>query len=140
MTLSSMQGVRGNLAQLYSTLSEASWTGTHGGRMLFALAFMHSQLRERRRFRTLGYSSPCDFCDTDFQARARPSVPCPVHAVALQQTTLHISCNSLTCNVCGAVQFISLCQKVTSLRKPWNAQLSFTSARCHAKRHWVCSL
>lgn len=70
------QGIRGSLAQLYSTCSEASWTGAHSGRLLFALAFMHSQLLGRRRFHTLGYNIPYDYSDADFKARACLSVCC----------------------------------------------------------------
>lgn len=79
------QGIRGSLAQLHGTCWEASWTGAHAGRLLFALAFMHSQLLGRRRFHILGYNIPCDYSDADFKARACLSFMLTVNELAPQQ-------------------------------------------------------
>lgn len=38
-------------------------------KLLFALAYFHSVLLERRKFRTLGLNIPYDFNDTDFKVR-----------------------------------------------------------------------
>lgn len=40
-------------------------------KLLFSLAYFHSVLLERRKFRTLGLNIPYDFNDTDFKVRLR---------------------------------------------------------------------
>lgn len=43
-------------------------------KLLFALAYFHSVLLERRKFRTLGFNIPYDFNDTDFRSARQPYI------------------------------------------------------------------
>jgi len=71
MTTEPPRGLRANLLRLYGTISEESFveckTQHKYQKLLFALAFFHSVLLERRKFRTLGLNIPYDFNDTDFK-------------------------------------------------------------------------
>jgi dynein heavy chain, axonemal len=70
MTTEPPKGLRANLQRLYQSVPEASFSAPRPGpryqRLLFALAFFHSALLERRKFRALGFNAPYDFNDTDF--------------------------------------------------------------------------
>lgn len=71
MTTEPPKGLRANLLRLYGTIEEASYaeckTVHKYQRLLFTLAYFHSVLLERRKFRTLGLNIPYDFNDTDFR-------------------------------------------------------------------------
>ena len=71
MTTEPPKGLRANLLRLYGTIDEASYaeckTVHKYQRLLFTLAYFHSVLLERRKFRTLGLNIPYDFNDTDFR-------------------------------------------------------------------------
>jgi dynein heavy chain len=66
-----VQGLRANLLRLYNTITEESYTECKTAvkyqKLLFSLAYFHSVLLERRKFRTLGLNIPYDFNDTDFR-------------------------------------------------------------------------
>ncbi|WIA13292.1 hypothetical protein OEZ85_006876 [Tetradesmus obliquus] len=70
MTTEPPKGLRANLMRLYNGISEDSFkacrTTAKYQKLLFALAYFHSALLERRKFRTLGLNIPYDFNDTDF--------------------------------------------------------------------------
>ena len=70
MTTEPPKGIRANLQRLYQSASEPSFSAARPGpryqRLLFALAFFHSVLLERRKFRGLGFNSHYDFNDADF--------------------------------------------------------------------------
>jgi len=71
MTTEPPKGLRANLNRLYNTITEESFMEcktTHKyPKLLFSLAYFHSVLLERRKFRTLGLNIPYDFNDTDFK-------------------------------------------------------------------------
>jgi dynein heavy chain, axonemal len=71
MTTEPPKGLRANLLRLYGTIDEASYaeckTTQKYQKLLFTLAYFHSVLLERRKFRTLGLNIPYDFNDTDFR-------------------------------------------------------------------------
>lgn len=71
MTTEPPRGIRANLLRLYGTISDESFAECKAQhkyqKLLFALAFFHSVLLERRKFRTLGLNIPYDFNDTDFK-------------------------------------------------------------------------
>jgi len=70
MTTEPPRGLKANLVRLYNGLTPEGFASCHNQvpyqRLLFALAFFHSVLLERRKFRTLGFNIPYDFNDTDF--------------------------------------------------------------------------
>ena len=71
MTTEPPRGLRANLLRLYGTITNESFTECKAQhkyqKLLFNLAFFHSVLLERRKFRTLGLNIPYDFNDTDFK-------------------------------------------------------------------------
>jgi len=71
MTTEPPKGLRANLARLYNTVTDESFleckTQNKYPKLLFSLAYFHSVLLERRKFRTLGLNIPYDFNDTDFK-------------------------------------------------------------------------
>lgn len=71
MTTEPPKGLRANLLRLYNTVDDASYaeckTAAKYQKLLFSLAYFHSVLLERRKFRTLGLNIPYDFNDTDFK-------------------------------------------------------------------------
>lgn len=71
MTTEPPRGLRANLMRLYNTITKESFAECKSQqkyqKLLFALAFFHSVLLERRKFRTLGLNIPYDFNDTDFK-------------------------------------------------------------------------
>ena len=71
MTTEPPKGLRANLARLYATcVSEDSFRQCtrreEYGKLLFALAFFHAVVLERRKFGMLGFNIAYDFNDTDF--------------------------------------------------------------------------
>jgi hypothetical protein len=70
MTTEPPKGLRANLLRLYNGISEDSFKSCKAQgkyqKLLFALAYFHSVLLERRKFRSLGLNIPYDFNDTDF--------------------------------------------------------------------------
>jgi dynein heavy chain, axonemal len=71
MTTEPPKGLRANLLRLYNTIDHESYeeckTQHKYQKLLFALAYFHSILLERRKFRSLGLNIPYDFNDTDFK-------------------------------------------------------------------------
>jgi dynein heavy chain len=71
MTTEPPRGLRANLQRLYNGMSEEGFRSCGAAakyqKLLFGLAFFHSVLLERRKFRTLGLNIPYDFNDTDFK-------------------------------------------------------------------------
>lgn len=71
LTTEPPKGLRANLLRLYNTVDEASYGECKAApkyqKLLFTLAYFHSVLLERRKFRTLGLNIPYDFNDTDFK-------------------------------------------------------------------------
>ncbi|CAD7700814.1 unnamed protein product [Ostreobium quekettii] len=71
MTTEPPKGLRANLFRLYNTITEDGFaecrTQHKYQKLLFSLAYFHSVLLERRKFRTLGLNIPYDFNDTDFK-------------------------------------------------------------------------
>eukprot|EP00884_Botryococcus_braunii_P014223 jgi/Botrbrau1/22801/Bobra.0132s0126.1 len=65
------QGLKSSLYQLYGSCTEASFSECRAPgpfqKLSFVLAFFHSVLLERSRFKALGFNLPYDFNDTDFQ-------------------------------------------------------------------------
>ena len=70
------QGLKANLNRLFNTLTEESIleckAASRYPKLLYALAFYHSVLLERRKFRTLGFNNFYDFNDTDFKVKLAP--------------------------------------------------------------------
>ncbi len=72
MTTEPPRGLRANLSRLYASVPDDAFSlvkpaaAPKYARLLFALAFFHSALLERRKFRALGLNVPYDFNDTDF--------------------------------------------------------------------------
>jgi dynein heavy chain len=72
MTTEPPKGIRANMQRLYRSLPDDALTAVKApaapryAKLLFGLAFFHSVLLERRKFRTLGLNVPYDFNDTDF--------------------------------------------------------------------------
>lgn len=70
MTTEPPKGLRANLLRLYNGLTEEGFKACRAQakyqKLVFALAYFHSVLLERRKFRTLGLNIPYDFNDTDF--------------------------------------------------------------------------
>ena len=66
-----VQGLKANLNRLLGGLSEENIleckATSRYPKLLYALAFYHSVLLERRKFRTLGFNNFYDFNDTDFK-------------------------------------------------------------------------
>ena len=79
MTTEPPKGLRANLQRIYQTVSEDSFKACRAAakyqKLLFGLAFFHSVLLERRKFRTLGLNVPYDFNDTDFACALTLSRP-----------------------------------------------------------------
>ena len=72
MTTEPPKGLHANLHRLYHHTIEperlTSCTKYHAySKLLFALAYFHSTLLERRKFRSLGFNIAYDFNDTDFR-------------------------------------------------------------------------
>eukprot|EP00976_Prorocentrum_cordatum_P061399 1176285-Prorocentrum_minimum.AAC.2 len=71
MTTEPPKGLRANLARMFNTITEAEFLECKAQhkypKLIFALAYFHSVLLERRKFRTLGINIPYDFNDTDFK-------------------------------------------------------------------------
>lgn len=71
LTTEPPKGLRANLLRLYNTVDDASYGECKSvakyQKLLFTLAYFHSVLLERRKFRTLGLNIPYDFNDTDFK-------------------------------------------------------------------------
>jgi len=71
MTTEPPKGLKANLARLYSSVTEEEFNECKSRqrypKLLFALAFFHSVLLERGKFRTLGYNVPYAFNDMDFE-------------------------------------------------------------------------
>lgn len=71
LTTEPPKGLRANLLRLYNTVDDASYGECKAAgkyqKLLFTLAYFHSVLLERRKFRTLGLNIPYDFNDTDFK-------------------------------------------------------------------------
>lgn len=70
MTTEPPKGLRSNLLTLYNTISEEQFARCHHQtsykRLLFALAWFHAILLERRKFKSLGFNIPYDFNESDF--------------------------------------------------------------------------
>eukprot|EP00879_Flechtneria_rotunda_P005109 GHRR01005390.1.p1 GENE.GHRR01005390.1~~GHRR01005390.1.p1 ORF type:complete len:1589 (+),score=542.70 GHRR01005390.1:1679-6445(+) len=70
MTTEPPKGLRANLLRLYNGITDEAFKCCKNTdkyqKLLFALAYFHSVLLERRKFRTLGFNIPYDFNDTDF--------------------------------------------------------------------------
>jgi hypothetical protein len=72
MTTEPPRGLRANLARLYRALPDDALSrvppaaAPRYAKLLFGLAFFHSALLERRKFRALGLNVAYDFNDTDF--------------------------------------------------------------------------
>jgi len=71
MTTEPPKGLRANLQRLYQSITDDGFRACRAAakyqKLLFGLAFFHSVLLERRKFRTLGLNVPYDFNDTDFR-------------------------------------------------------------------------
>lgn len=71
MTTEPPKGLKANLSRLYNTITEEEFSECRSRqrypKLLFSLAFFHSVLLERRKFRTLGFNVLYDFNDTDFK-------------------------------------------------------------------------
>ena len=71
MTTEPPKGLRANLLRLYNTITPAAFAECKAAvkyqKLLFSLAYFHSVLLERRKYRTLGLNIPYDFNDTDFK-------------------------------------------------------------------------
>lgn len=70
MTTEPPKGLRSNILTLYNTISEEQFArcGHQSAykRLLFALAWFHAILLERRKFKSLGFNIPYDFNESDF--------------------------------------------------------------------------
>lgn len=70
MTTEPPSGLRANLGVLYNTVTETQYArcGQQFAykKLLFALAWFHAVLLERRKFKSLGFSIPYDFNQSDF--------------------------------------------------------------------------
>merc|ERR1719162_944196 len=70
MTTEPPSGLRANLGVLYNTVTEGQFARCGqqfaNKKLLFALAWFHATLLERRKFKSLGFSVPYDFNQSDF--------------------------------------------------------------------------
>ncbi|KAF8058055.1 DHC10 [Scenedesmus sp. PABB004] len=91
MTTEPPKGLRANLTRLYAGITEEGFAACAASakyqKLLFALAYYHSVLLERRKFRSLGLNVPYDFNDTDFRRADRERsfrsfAPAPARAAA----------------------------------------------------------
>jgi dynein heavy chain len=70
MTTEPPKGLRSNILTLYNTISDEQFVRCNHTssykRLLFALAWFHAILLERRKFKSLGFNIPYDFNESDF--------------------------------------------------------------------------
>jgi dynein heavy chain len=59
------------MARLLNNMNESQFSrvkeGTKYRKLIFSLVWFHAVLLERRKFKTLGWNSPYDFSDSDFE-------------------------------------------------------------------------
>lgn len=64
-------GVRANLTRTFLAVNEEMWTESkkpkETRRLLFALAFFHAAILERRKFGPIGWNIPYEWMDSDFE-------------------------------------------------------------------------
>lgn len=104
-----LQGLKANLNRLFNTLTEESILECKAAnrypKLLYALAFYHSVLLERRKFRTLGFNNFYDFNDTDFKVGL--SHGADYLSISSSKLT-HLSALPVSCQACSRQQNTSM--------------------------------